>query len=210
MKGKLITFEGCDGCGKTTQSALAIEYLAKKGFCVVKFREPGATKLGEEVRRLLLDPALEKSPEEELLLYETARSRNVKHNILPALGEGKIIICDRFYDSSTAYQAYGGNLDPEFVTMLNMFATGGLKPDLTIILDIDPTAGLAKVTRKEFGKMDWQEQKKIEFHQKVREGYLTIAKEEPDRVKVINYRDGDIDGMQNEIRTYINQLLGID
>ena len=151
-KGFFITFEGGEGCGKSTQSFLLYELLKKKGYKAVHTREPGGTKVSEAVRRIILDPASRISPMAELFLYETARIQHIVDVIFPALKAGKSVICDRFTDATIAYQGFGRGLDLSVIKKLNTIAACGLKPDLTIYLDIPPKTGLlrARSIKKDF------------------------------------------------------------
>ncbi|MBW2973105.1 dTMP kinase [Candidatus Woesearchaeota archaeon] len=209
MRGILISFEAGEGAGKGTQVSLLKEYLEKKGFKVLLTREPGGLPLPEALRKEVQHPDKEHTPEGELLLFSTARYLHAKDKIKPALEKGMIVITDRLHDSTTVYQGYAGGIDINFIKQVHKVALGDIMPDLTIFIDIDPELGLKKMTTNEFGKPDRMESKGLEFHKKVREGYLTLAKLEPDRIKVIKYRDGDIEGMQNEIRDYVDKLLEI-
>ena len=181
-KGLFITFEGGDGCGKTTQIKLLDEYLRNKGYKTLLTREPGSKGLGEKVREILLNYDGDVSPVCESFLFLADRAQNVDCLIKPALEEGAIVICDRPTDSSVAYQGYGRGLDVDRIKMLNNIATSGLKPDLTIVLDVD-----VETSQKRVGsEKDRMESAGIEFFERVRQGYLEIAKQEPERVKVVD------------------------
>ena len=182
QKGLFITFEGGDGCGKTTQIKLLEEYLQSKGYKTLLTREPGSKGLGVKVREILLNYDGEVSPVCESFLFLADRAQNVDCIIKPALEEGTIVICDRHTDSSVAYQGYGRGLDIDRINMLNNIATSGLKPDLTIVLDVDVKTSQARVGTEK----DRMESAGIEFFEKVRNGYLEIAKKEPQRVKVVD------------------------
>ena len=181
-KGLFITFEGGDGCGKTMQIKLLDEYLRNKGYRTLLTREPGSIGLGEKVREILLNYDGEVSPVCESFLFLADRAQNVDCIIKPALEEGTIVICDRHTDSSVAYQGYGRGLDIDRINMLNNIATSGLKPDLTIVLDVDVETSQARVGSEK----DRMESAGIEFFERVRQGFLEIAKQEPDRVKVVD------------------------
>ena len=187
MKGKFITFEGADGGGKSTQVQLAAEWLRQHGYDVVTTREPGGTILAEKVRELVLDPALPLNTVSQTLLYLAARSEHVEKLIKPALATGKIVLCDRFSDSTLVYQGLSVGKELSELTELQRlcsFATGGLAPDLTLILDGRPEA-LAK--RRELrGVTDRYEQQGLDFQHRLREGFLTLAKAEPQRMQIIN------------------------
>lgn len=181
--GLFITFEGGEGTGKSTQVELTAARLEESGHDVHVYREPGGTELGDEIRRLLLDPDLQHPfPRAELLLYEASRAQLVEREILPRLDAGATVICDRFTDSTFAYQACGRDLEPEVVRSLNAWAAHDLVPDLTILLDADIDLAMERAT---IGGADRLELELNEFHQTVREGFLEIAREEPERVKIV-------------------------
>jgi dTMP kinase len=181
--GVLITFEGGEGTGKSTQAGLLATRLSEAGLEVHPFREPGGTELGDEIRRLLLDPEMQPPfARAELLLYEASRAQLVEREILPRLGAGDIVILDRFTDSTLAYQAWGRGLDEAAVRSFNDYATHGCSPDLTILLDAEVDLGMARAT---LGGADRLELELDEFHMKVREGFRAIAAAEPERVKLI-------------------------
>jgi dTMP kinase len=184
----MVTFEGGDGSGKSTQIALLAGRLRSLGHEVRTFREPGGVTPGdpgERIREILLDPVhVELDVRAELLLYEASRAQLVAIHYRPALEAGAIVLCDRYADSSVAYQGYGrAVLEVEEVHELNRIATGGLVPDLTLLLDVDAAAGLAQAT---LAGADRLEAAGLEFHERVRMGYLRIAEAEPDRVKVVS------------------------
>ncbi len=184
-KGLFITFEGGDGCGKTTQIELLNKYLSGKGYKTLLTREPGAKGLGEKLREILLNYDGEVSPNCESFLFLADRAQHVDCIIKPALEDGKIILCDRHTDSTVAYQGYGRGLNLERIYQLNTIATSGLKPDLTIVLDVDVETSMKRVGKEK----DRMESAGIEFFKRVRQGFLEIAKKEPQRVKVINSSD---------------------
>ena len=181
-KGMFITFEGGDGCGKTTQINLLDEYLRNKGYKTLITREPGSKGLGERIREILLNYDGEVSSRCESFLFLADRAQNIDCIVKPALNRGEFVICDRHTDSSVAYQGYGRGLDIEGIKDLNNIATGGLKPDLTIVLDVDVETSQARVGSQK----DRMESAGVEFFERVRKGYLEIAKQEPDRVKVVD------------------------
>jgi dTMP kinase len=184
MKGLFITFEGGEGCGKSTQLRLLADALREAGRLVRVVREPGGTRVGEGIRDLLLDPrSAGMDPIAELMLYEAARAQVVSEVIVPALAAGEIVLCDRFFDSTTAYQGHARGLDLVMIRALNVIASGGLVPDRTLLLDLDPAVGLARATE---GGADRLESEQTAFHAAVRRGFLTIAAEEPDRVRVVD------------------------
>ena len=180
-----ITFEGADGCGKTTQIELLNKYLQEKGFKTLVTREPGAKGLGETLREILLNYNGEVSPNCESFLFLADRAQHVDCVIKPALKDGVIVLCDRHTDSTVAYQGYGRQLDIEQIKKLNEIAVNGLKPDLTIVFDIDIETSMQRVGKTK----DRMESAGMDFFNRVRNGYLAIAKEEPNRVKVINSAD---------------------
>lgn len=181
-----ITFEGGEGAGKTTLINCLKEVLENEGYSVIVTREPGGSRLGDAIRDLLLHRAIHMhmSSKAELFLFLSARAQHVEEVIRPSLQEDKVILCDRFSDSSLAYQGYARGLGMEDVEALTNFATDDLKPDLTFFLDVDPEVGLARASR--VGKPDRIEEQKLEFHKLVREAFIEIAKREPKRVKFID------------------------
>ncbi len=183
--GLFITFEGADGCGKTTQITLLNEYFNKAGKKTLLTREPGAGILGAKIRELLLNYDGEVSPNCESFLFLADRAQHVDCMIKPALAEGTIVLCDRYTDSTLAYQGFGRELDIDRIKYLNKLATGGLRPDLTIVFDVDVETSLSRVG----GSKDRMESAGVEFFNRVRNGYLEIAKQEPERVKVIDSSD---------------------
>ena len=180
--GMFITFEGADGCGKTTQQMLAADYLESKGYEVLITREPGAKGLGEDIRKILLDYKGPVSERCESLLFLADRAQHVDNMILPAIENGQIVLCDRYTDSTVAYQGYGRQQTLERIKKLNDFATNLLKPDLTFVFDIDVETSMQRVGKEK----DRMESEGKEFHNRVRNGYLKLAEEEPNRVKVLD------------------------
>lgn len=181
-KGLFITFEGADGCGKTTQMKLLAEYLQKQGHDVVLTREPGGKGLGEKVREILLNYDGEVSDRCESFLFLADRAQNIDIIVNPAVEAGKIVLCDRHTDSTVAYQGYGRGLDLDRINLLNNIAVNGRKPDLTFVFDIDTETSMKRVGKEK----DRMESAGLEFHNRVREGYLKIAQQEPERIKVID------------------------
>jgi len=181
MAGIFITIEGMDGTGKTTLAAALAERLRAGGREVVLTSEPGGGPVGESIRKILLDPANSITDRAELLLFEAARAQHVETLIRPALERGAAVICDRYTDSSTAYQGAARGLGIDAVRRLNDFATGGLKPDLTILLDLPADRGLARQS-----KVDRVSSESMEFHKAVRQGFLDAAQAEPERFAVID------------------------
>ena len=180
--GLFITFEGPDGCGKTTQMKLLAEYFEKKGKEVVLTREPGGKGLGEKVREILLNYDGEVSDRCESFLFLADRAQNIDIIVNPAVKEGKIVLCDRHIDSTVAYQGYGRGLNIDRINMLNNLATNGKKPDLTLVFDVDVETSMKRVGKEK----DRMESAGIDFHNRVRKGYLELAKQEPKRIKVLD------------------------
>jgi dTMP kinase len=188
-KGWFITFEGGEGTGKSTQLGLLDEWLRTLGHRTVLTREPGGTPLAEAVRALLLDPGLEPDGVSEIFLLEAARRDHVERIVRPALAEGAVVLCDRFTDSSLVYQGFVRGLGWDEVARLNRLATGGLDPDLTLVFDMDPGAALARAHTRNSegaGRESRLDDEPAVFHQRVREGFLKLARREPDRVRVID------------------------
>ncbi|HGE72733.1 TPA: dTMP kinase [Candidatus Poribacteria bacterium] len=205
-RGVFISLEGIEGCGKSTQAKILSDYMSELGYCVVQTREPGGTPVAEKIREVLLDPKNQDlTSRTELLLYLASRSQHVEQLIMPALKKGKIVICERFSDSTRAYQGYARGLDMDMIETLIRIATGNLEPDLTIILDMEVKEGLLRAERFKNYK-DRLESENLDFHNKVRRGYLEIAKNNPNRIKVISAK-GSIDDIHLRIRQYIDELL---
>ena len=209
-----ITFEGVEGSGKTTQMEMLKEHLEWKGFQVVSTREPGGTELGEKIRGMLLNMEGQAiAPWSELLLYEVCRAQLVSEVIKPALLDKKIVLCDRFADSTVVYQGYVRGLNIEAVVILNKWVTQGIVPSITFIIDCPPEIGLKRAlaridTRPGSNREDRFERESIEFHKKIRDGYLQLAKESPDRIKVIN-GNRDIPVIHKEICGIIEKKLEV-
>lgn len=182
-KGNFVTLEGPEGAGKTTQVKLLSKELARIGIEHVITRDPGGTPLGKQIRRILLSTGNQVAPMAELLLYQADRAQHVSELILPSLEAGKLVICDRFIDSTVAYQGYGRKLDLELINTLNQMSTQGLVPQLTILFDIESGDGLSRLHP---GGHDRMEREDIEFHKRVRSGYKKIAKENPDRFETLD------------------------
>ncbi len=201
-KGLFITFEGADGCGKTTQLKLLKDYLESKGYEVVTTREPGGKGLGETIREILLNYDGEVSNRCESFLFLADRAQNIDIIVNPAVNQGKIVLCDRHTDSSVAYQGYGRGLDIEEIKTLNNLATGGRKPDLTLVFDVDIQTSMARVGSEK----DRMESAGQEFFNRVRNGYLELAKQEPDRIKVIDSTKS-IEEVQKSVIAIISKLI---
>lgn len=202
MKGKFITFEGSEGCGKSTQSKMLCRYLKRKGLRVLFLREPGGTAASEKIRNMLLDPKSRIAPVAETLLYMAARAQVVEELIRPALDEGKIVVCDRFLDSTIAYQGFGLGLDIKMIRQVGNFATGKIAPDLTILLDLAVHKGL----KHRAGNSDRIERRSLKYHLRVRKGYLYLAKHDPTRIKVVKV-DDDKNQTQERVRKIINKYV---
>lgn len=201
-----ITFEGTDGVGKTTQIQLAASWLTSQGYKVITTREPGGGKLAEKIRRILLDPALQMEPLTELFLYEAARIEHVKKIILPALKKGLVVLCDRFTDATLAYQGQARGLMSQAL-QLNAIAAGGLKPNLTLLLNLPPKQGLLRARARDLQKKgDRLENEGLSFQKKVQKGYLLLAKREPKRIKIISVQN-DVDQTQLLIRAALYRSL---
>jgi len=202
-----ITFEGPDGSGKTTQIRLLAEWLREQGHEVVLTREPGGTEIGDQIRTVLHDPYnTAMDARTEILLYSASRAQHVAQLIRPSLAAGKIIISDRYADSTLAYQGYGRGLDLEVLRAVTSFATGGLTPALTVYLNITPEEGLQ---RRRLGGDEWNrlDAEALEFHQRVRAGYLELVKQGTERWAVIDAARS-VEEVQAEIRTVVQARLG--
>lgn len=205
-KGLFITFEGIDGSGKSTQLELLEEDLNKAKIDFLIIREPGGTLISEQIRQILLDGKnQEMTPETELLLFEAARAQLVDQVVFPALNEGKVVISDRFFDSTTAYQGFGRNKDVEFIQKLNTFATKDLMPDLTFYFDISLNTALKRLNARKH-KSDRLDVEGENFLEKTRQGYLQIAASDKNRVKIIN-AEQTVDEVYKELKAYLIQAI---
>ncbi len=205
MRGVFITFEGPEGSGKTTQLRLLAPWLESQGYPILTTREPGGTVIGEAIRAVLHDPThREMSPRAEILLYAASRAQHVDEVIRPALNAGRIVLCDRYYDSTYAYQGYGRGLDLETLRAITTFATTNLSPDLTLYLDLDPAIGLQR--RRASGPLNRLDQETLDFHQRVRAGYLELMAREPQRWVTIP-ADAPLETVQDHIRTVVLSWL---
>ncbi|HJY65056.1 MAG TPA: dTMP kinase [Ignavibacteria bacterium] len=204
-----ITFEGIDYSGKSTQARLLHEYLLNKKLKSILLREPGGTKISEKVREILLDKKhLEMTPLTEFLLFSASRSQLVSQIIKPHIEKGYVVICDRYYDSSTAYQGYGGEIDLRRIFSVNDFASGGLKPDLTFLIDISPSEAF-KRTEKRSGQKDRMENKTIRFYNRVHKGFIELANQNKKRFVILNGAL-EIPKLQNRIIEIVNKKLNIN
>jgi len=204
MRGVLITFEGVEGSGKSTQAERLAKRLAALGVPCLVSREPGGTAIGEAIRGVLLNPQHnEMHGLTELFLYLAARNQLIREKVLPAIGAGKVVILDRFADSSTAYQGAGRGLDEKLVARLNKLVTADLKPNLTLLVDVPVKVGQG---RKASGILDRLERERVEFHERVRQGYLQVARRAPGRFKIV---DGMLpaDEIERSVFRHVEELL---
>lgn len=209
-RGLFITFEGSEGCGKSTQIRLLEARLKERGRSVLLTREPGGTSIGEEIRHLLQFSKANSAmkPETELLLFTASRAQIVRELIEPALAEGTTVIADRFMDSTTVYQGVARQIDPAAVAFINHFATGDCRPDLTFVLDLDGSIAQERMKQRAVphGQVDRMEQEPPEFYENVRNGYLRLAKENPERIRVIDSA-GSIESIEAEIWSHLESLF---
>lgn len=203
-QGYFITLEGPDGCGKTTQLEFLADYIRGTGLEVLTTREPGGVAAAEKIRKLLLDPKLKLAPRAETLLYLAARAEHIYEKIRPALEVGKVVICDRFTDSTLVYQGFVRGLDMDMLYQLSTLATDGLDPDLTLLLDAPPQKLL--VRRLERGVQDRFENEGLAFQEKVRAGFLLLAKQEPQRIKLVNALQ-DVDLVRRDLEKIVAAAL---
>ena len=186
-KGFLVSLEGPEGAGKTSVLEALIPILKDRGVEVLTTREPGGVLIGEKIREVILDPShTEMDPKTELLLYIASRRQHLVEKVLPALAAGKLVIMDRFIDSSVAYQGFGRGLDIDAIDWLNEFATDGLKPDLTLYFDIEVEEGLARIAANSDREVNRLDMEGLDLHRKVRQGYLSLLEKEADRIVKID------------------------
>ncbi len=205
MKGKFITFEGSEGSGKSTQANLLLSYLKRRGIPVMLLREPGGVRISEAIRALLLDVKnSEMTKESETLLYMASRAQLVEEILKPALKKGTVVLCDRFLDSTIAYQGYGNGVDIAIIKKIGAFATQGISPDRTFLFDIDTEKGLSRTNAVK----DRIELRSVQYHRRVRNGYLTLAKQNPKRFRVIKVNQGK-EEIFEIVRKEIEQFLKI-
>jgi len=210
--GRFVTFEGSEGCGKTTQIGLAAAWLKERGIPFLTTAEPGGTPLGRRIREILLNQgSCTISAEAELLLFAAARAQHVRETILPALKEATWILCDRFADATVAYQCFGRGLDAGFIQILNAFSALSLKPDMTLLFDLPVATGLARAEKRAAGGRPETAEDRFEheghpFHERIRKGYLTLAAGEPDRFRII---DGaaDVETVHREVCRCLAELF---
>ena len=206
---RFVTFEGIEGSGKTTQIQLLSTYLEERGVDHVLTREPGGTTIGDQVRRLVLDPAVPMGPTCELLLYAAARAQHLDQVIRPALAEGRLVLCDRFTDATLAYQGYGRGLPLDLIEKLHALEALALVPDLTLLFDLDPAAALERARRRDISKTVDEtrfEALGLEFHQRVRSGYLELARRDPGRFVSIDAR-GAAAEVQARVQAAVARVL---
>ena len=200
----LISFEGIDGCGKTTQIELLADKLRSKNMNCIVLREPGDTSISNKIREILLDKSNEICPESETLLFLSARSQLVRERIIPNIKKGNIVICDRYLDSTLAYQGYGRDLDKNMINNLNLFATNKMLPTLTFILDIDPKIAYDRIVKKDIDRM---ESEGVDFLSNISNGYKIIAKSNPERCRMIMCKDKDKHVIHEKILNIINDYI---
>ncbi len=207
-QGRFVSFEGIEGCGKTTQIALLSEYLKKRSIGHTITREPGGTAVGEGIRRILLNSeTIHLTAASELLLFYASRSQNIQEKIKPALERNQMVICDRYYHASMAYQGYGRGIPLDFICKLTDLVCSPYRPDITFLLDIEPDVGLARARDRNHARAENEgrfEAEDLEFYNRVRDGYLELASED-ERIQII-YADRPIETVQRHILT----LLGFD
>jgi dTMP kinase len=213
MKGTFITFEGIEGSGKSTQIALLANYLTARGVRHVLTREPGGTLIGDQVRKILLDPANRSlDPAAELLLYAASRAQHLREIIMPALADGTNVLCDRFSDATLAYQGYGRGLDIEMIRSLDRIVTAGMRPDLTLLFDIEAVSGIARARGRNNSRgLEAEarfENEELAFHERVRQGYLTLVAQEPERIRVVDASSSP-EVIQAKVRKIVDERLRI-
>ncbi|WP_187119804.1 dTMP kinase [Numidum massiliense] len=209
MSGLFITFEGPDGAGKTTQVNFLCQWLKESGIPFVRAKEPGGTAIGDKVRQLLLDPShVEMADKAEILLYAASRAQLIEEVIQPALVDGQIVICDRYVDASLAYQGFGLGYPLRDIRAINDFGTGGIRPDRTYLLDLPAEEGIDRLQRYRPEGLDRMEQKTVAFHQRVRQGFLQLAAEEPARFHRIDARQSE-DTIFTCIQTDLRQSFSL-
>lgn len=205
MRGKFITVEGTDGAGKSTQIELLVKYLKNNGFEVVVTREPGGTSISEKIREIILDvDNSEMSDITEALLYAASRAQHISQKIKPAVEAGKVVICDRFVDSSIAYQGYARGLDMSLIEDVNMYAVDGMTPDATLFFDIKPEIGIAR--KKNVQSLDRIEKEALDFHYKVYNGYKELLEKYPQRIKRIDAQM-DVEEVHTQVVEVLKEIL---
>lgn len=205
MTGKFITVEGTDGAGKSTQIELLVKYFKEKGFDVILTREPGGTSISEKIRDIILDTEnSEMNDITEAMLYAASRAQHVNEKIIPAVKMGKVVICDRFVDSSVAYQGYARGLDMKLIEDINYYAVAGMNPDITLFFDLSPEIGITR--KKNMHSLDRIEKEKLDFHHKVYAGYKALLEKFPERIKRIDANQS-IDEVHKEVINHIEKVL---
>ena len=205
-RGLFVTVEGTDGCGKTTQIRNIIDHLSSLGCRVVLTREPGGTRISENIRSIILDPTFtEMHSITELMLYSAARAQLVEQVIKPSIAKSETVICDRYIDSFYAYQGYGRGLDMDMLKKITSLAIDDMIPDITIFLDLDPEIGLRR--RMNAANGDRIENEQIEFHRRVYDGYKQLARENPDRIKIID-ASRSVEEVWQDVRRQLDMALG--
>jgi dTMP kinase len=207
-----ITLEGTEGAGKTSQVENIVAFLKTRGYECVTTREPGGTAIGRRIRAILLDPAnAELDAGAELLLYVADRVQHIRKFIKPHIEAGRVVICDRYFDATLVYQGYARGLDIDLIHKLHALMCGDIHPDLTLLFDLDPRVGLTRAWQRINGRADYEsesrfEQETLAFHQKVRDGYLALARQEPDRIKIVDAEKSQKD-IAREIETLLSERL---
>ena len=203
MRGIFITIEGPEGSGKSTHSKLLCDFLRRRGYRVLHTREPGGARISEAVRKILLNKNNKGMSDIcELFLFLAARAQIVDEIVRPALKKGYVVVCDRFHDATVAYQGYGAGLDLKLIEEMGKLATKGIKPDLTVLLDVETKKGLRRA-----GAKDRIETKSLEFHKRVRGGYLALAEREPGRIKVIPTTEAKVSDVQDMVRRAVLSVV---
>lgn len=214
-RGMFATFEGIEGCGKTTQMGLAAERLVSEGYPVVQTREPGGTRIGEQIRAVLLSPEHgNMSPVAELFLYEACRAQLITERVRPELEAGNLVLCDRYFDATTAYQGYGRGLDLDLIERLNDAAGQGIEPDLTILLDCTVERGFERIRSRYQdrarqggrGAPDRMEKEDRAFHERIRDGYLRLATRHGHRIRIVD-ASGGVEEVHGNVMACLHQVL---
>ena len=203
MRGVLITFEGVEGSGKSTQMRRLERWLRREGYRPEVTREPDGTALGAAVRRLFERPGVRPQPLAEMFLFMAARQQHVSDRIAPWLRAGRIVLCDRYTDATIAYQGYGRGVEPQLIREMNMHATGGVFPDLTLLFDLDPALGFRRIGGR---RLDHFEREKLAFHRRVRRGYLEIMRAEPKRVRRVDAAREPAE-VERQVRELVGEVL---
>ena len=211
---KLITFEGIEGSGKSTQIKLVAEYLSRRNVSLIVTAEPSGTDIGRKIGSILFNREHNNMcAETEMFLFCAARSQHVREIIMPALKQNKVVLCDRFSDATYAYQGAGRGLDSKFIRLINDYSSMLLKPDLTLLFDLPVEIGLQRANRrndklKESSSIDRFEKENMDFHRRIREGYLNILKNDPDRFRLID-ANREVETIQKDVRTCINNFINL-